>query len=243
MTRFALNRQVSFLLFMVLGVALQAVPGLAPVLKWYETFFHEISHALAAVLTGGVADDLVLRLDGSGQVMVGGGARPLTAFAGYAGATVWGCAVYVMASAVGDAAARWFALVFAGGCALVVLLWVSLADVVTLAIVAVICGSMLLLAWRRLARLARPALRLIGAHVAGVAMVTPTYILSAGGRHNDASALRAMLLMPEIVWVGAWLVFGALCIALTWRLEGIADRRAAAGLPLPGTVARPRRPS
>ncbi len=83
MTRLSLNRRVSFLLFMLLGIALQMVPVLGHGLKWYETFFHEVSHALAAVLTGGIAEDLVIRLDGSGQVMIGGGVRWLSSFAGY----------------------------------------------------------------------------------------------------------------------------------------------------------------
>jgi len=223
-----LNRRVSFLLFMLFGIGLQAVPVLSSVLKWYETFFHEVSHALAAVLTGGVADGLVLRMDGSGQVMIGGGVAWLSSFAGYAGATACGCAVYAMSSAVSDKTARRFAIAFVIGCALVILCWVHLLDIVTLAIIAMIAASMLLLAHPRMARLARPGLRMIGAYVAGVAMVTPTYILSAGGRHNDASALRGMLLLPEMFWVGAWLLFGAVCIVLTWRLEGIADRRASA---------------
>jgi hypothetical protein len=226
--RFLGSRKMSFLAYMAAAAALRSVPVLGGSLKWYETFCHEISHGLAALLTGGMAGPLAIHPDGSGQMLVRGGWGAVIAFAGYAGAVAWGCLIYRTASAAGPLAARRTALAMAAGCCIAGLCWVPLRDPVTAGIVALIGGSMLLLASGAAPLLARPALRLVGASVMVTAMATPTYVLHTGSAHNDAWALSQMLMLPPVFWVGAWLAWGAACIGLTWRAECAADRRASA---------------
>ena len=235
---FRLGHKWSFFVFMAAGVALRYIPYLGVWLKWFETFFHEASHGLVSMAFGGYAHEMVIRVDGSGQIMVGGGVGPLTSFAGYAGAVVWGCAVYAIASNLAPRSARWLACVMAGLGGVAELFWVSFSDVVTLGIIAGIVASMVLLASRRAAGLARPCLRLVGANVAVTAMVTPTYVLHQGVGHNDAEALAAALLLPQWVWVALWLIWGALCIYLTWRTECLMDHRLTRLSPLTGDTAR-----
>ena len=66
-------------------------------LKLLTVFFHESSHALATVLTGGQVLELVVTPYQGGHVLSNGGSRFLTLSAGYLGSLGWGMAIYISA--------------------------------------------------------------------------------------------------------------------------------------------------
>lgn len=66
-------------------------------LKLLTVFFHESSHALVAVLTGGKVAELVITPYQGGHVISVGGLRFLTLSAGYLGSLGWGAAIYIAA--------------------------------------------------------------------------------------------------------------------------------------------------
>ena len=208
---------------MALSCLLAGTPYVHRPLGWFETLFHESSHAIAALATGGRADRLELSFDGSGLMWTAGGWGPVVSFAGYAGAICWGSLLYLVASAAPPAAARKVAFALAAACAAETVLWLSW-DPVTLAIMAMAGGTFSLLLWKRAAGVARSALRMVGAYVLVSGIRSPTYILAAGGAHNDASALRDQLLFPEWFWVGAWCVMGLAATVIVYRVESRADR-------------------
>jgi len=61
------------------------------------TFFHETSHGLAAVLTGGRIDKITIQADGSGLCYTLGGWRWVILPAGYLGSMLWGCLLLILA--------------------------------------------------------------------------------------------------------------------------------------------------
>lgn len=65
-------------------------PLLLPV-KLLTVFFHELSHGLAAILTGGSIVSIGLNLNQGGICYSTGGWRFITASAGYLGSLLWGC--------------------------------------------------------------------------------------------------------------------------------------------------------
>jgi hypothetical protein len=71
-------------------------PVLYP-LKLLVVFFHESSHALMTVATGGSVEELVIDPMQGGHVLSVGGNRFLTLSAGYLGSLVWGVVVYLIA--------------------------------------------------------------------------------------------------------------------------------------------------
>ena len=217
-------RRLSFLVFLALAAALSMAPYIHRPLEWFETLFHESSHGLAAVLTGGQAYKLELSTDGSGLMWTGGGVRALVSFAGYAGAICWGSLLYLTASAVSGRTARKIAMGLVAAGSLETMFWLSW-DPVTLGIMTVILVTLSLLLWRRAAPLARPALRLIGLYVLVSGIRSPTYILAAGGAHNDAADLQAILLLPQIMWVGIWCAMGLIALMGIYWVEARADRR------------------
>ncbi|MBI5200372.1 MAG: M50 family metallopeptidase [Elusimicrobia bacterium] len=70
-------------------------------LKLICVFFHEISHGLAAVATGGSIGRIMLESNESGRTMAIGGSRFLVLNAGYVGSCLWGCGL-ILASAKTD---------------------------------------------------------------------------------------------------------------------------------------------
>lgn len=59
-------------------------------LRLLVTFIHEGSHAMAALLTGGLPTDLSIQPDASGLTLTRGGFGPIISSAGYLGATLYG---------------------------------------------------------------------------------------------------------------------------------------------------------
>ena len=60
-------------------------------------FFHESSHALMAVLTGGEVLEMQIDYMQGGHVLSRGGSRFLTLSAGYLGSLGWGAVIYFLA--------------------------------------------------------------------------------------------------------------------------------------------------
>jgi len=66
--------------------------------KVLALFFHELSHGLAAVLTGGRVVKIELHQSEGGLCHIAGGNRFLTLSAGYLGSLMWGGAILIAAS-------------------------------------------------------------------------------------------------------------------------------------------------
>ncbi len=66
--------------------------------KILTVFFHELSHGLAAVVTGGSIEGISLSTDQSGFCITRGGSRWLVLTAGYLGSLAWGSALLLAAA-------------------------------------------------------------------------------------------------------------------------------------------------
>ena len=75
------------------------VDNLTHPFKIFATFIHEISHAIATVITGGeiTSHSLTVRWDGSGEVYHSGGWNFIIGSAGYIGSTLFGCIMMLLA--------------------------------------------------------------------------------------------------------------------------------------------------
>ncbi|HEY1012556.1 MAG TPA: M50 family metallopeptidase [Herpetosiphonaceae bacterium] len=69
----------------------------------FNTFIHEMSHGLAALLTGGSWLNFVVREDGSGQAITAGGVRWIISSAGYVGSALAGGGLLLLATKVSTA--------------------------------------------------------------------------------------------------------------------------------------------
>jgi hypothetical protein len=182
-------------------------PLLWPV-KILVVLFHELSHALAAVLTGGEVESIGLSIDQGGHTQTRGGFRFLILNAGYLGSLLWGVALLAAARRPNTVRAVAFALAF-------VLLVTSV-----LYIRPVVGFGFLfsLLAAAGVAALARYA----PAHVTaggmkGLGVFSVLYALldirddvfrAGSAALSDATMLSQATGVPSLVWGVAWLGAG-----------------------------------
>lgn len=89
--------QIALLVLTLIAIFfLWPYPVLYP-LKLLVVFFHEASHALMTVATGGSVVEMVINPEQGGHVLSRGGNRILTLTAGYLGSLLWGAALYLLA--------------------------------------------------------------------------------------------------------------------------------------------------
>ncbi len=83
-------KKYHFFILFVAAIIIKQLPLVSIPFNWLESYFHEISHGLAAILTGGKVLRIQLFANGAGLCTTQGGISFVISFAGYAGATLWG---------------------------------------------------------------------------------------------------------------------------------------------------------
>lgn len=91
-----MKKTLYLIALMALIFVLWPYPLLYPV-KLLVVFFHEASHALATVLSGGSVEELVIVKGQGGYVLSHGGNRFVILSAGYLGSLAFGALIYVLA--------------------------------------------------------------------------------------------------------------------------------------------------
>jgi len=204
-----------FVLFiMVMGaVMLSWMPVLHWPFKWLQTYYHEISHGLAAFASGGEVTRIVLRIDGAGVCYTKGGIRSLTLLAGYLGSVFWGVLIFLSTTVKSHRVFKGMLLMLGVLLAFTLALWSR--DLVTVGIVAVLMG-LLILQWRMDSIwLAKRVFQFLGVYILIDAIKAPLNLID--GRHRgDGAMLSDLTGLPEIVWIIGWIGFALLGLYLAW---------------------------
>lgn len=205
------------LLFLGLCIA-ALVMGETPLrrpFKWAETYYHELSHGIACLLTGGRVRRIELNLDGSGMCTTMGGSRFFILLMGYAGASLWGLALYLAGHALGDGGSLGWLRAEVALLAITTLLWVR--DIVTL-IIMLVLGTLYMLPLASVEVVGlHYLLQYMGVYVMMNAIRAPLYLID--GRHvGDGAALADLtLVFREWFWILFWWVFALGCLgAAAW---------------------------
>jgi len=180
-------------------------------LRIFVVLLHEISHALAALATGGQVDRIVLHMNEGGSTSMRGGNPFVILSAGYLGSLVWGLAMIEMAGAP----SRWSRRVLGvlGGFVLVVaavyvrnpfgILFAASFGVV-------LCGAARWLADRGVAGV----LLVLGLTSALYAVLDiRSDVLARPHLESDARMLADLTGVPTLVWGGLWTFIG---LAACW---------------------------
>jgi len=190
--------QLYFLL--VAAIIIRQIPFISIPLNWLETYFHEISHGIAALLTGGEIVRIQLFPNGSGVCTSKGGLSFIISFFGYAGATLWGWLIFKLA----DSHQR-TAQVFSG--LMIVLLLTSIVfwarDILTIIITASLAVMFVMTIKMRRLYYLQLLLKFFGLSILLNSLFSPTYLFD-GRDLGDGAALAAMTMVPELVWVLLW---------------------------------------
>ena len=204
-----------FLLYIVAAIVLPMIPYLHWPLSWLETYFHEISHGIAALLSGGAIDRLELSFNGSGKCYTRGGYAPLIAFAGYTGAVLWGAIIFYGARLSGKNS-RWLSLLVLLLIVFCALLWAR--DLITIVIMAVIT-VMLYVSFRYVIGQWFPRfMEFAGVYLMISATRAPTFLLD-NKSIGDGANLATMTQLPEFFWITVWLLIAVVSLLLVWRLQ------------------------
>lgn len=223
-TPFGWSRQASFLVLCALVVGVGLIPVVHVPFGWFETLFHENSHALTAALTGGHVSRVILNFDGSGLTWSGGGWRIPVTFAGYAGAMLWGAFLYVLATSATDRTARVIVAALLGLGLLEAVTWLAFS-VSSWVIMLTLLALVSLLLWHRSAAVARPALRFVGLYVLFSGLHSTTYLWDPRITKSDALDLQHLTWLPAIVWIGLWLAMGVGLLIVLFLRERRLDRQ------------------
>ena len=191
--------QYRLIILLVVAIVVSRLPIVSIPFNWLESYFHELSHGLAAIITGGSIIKIELFTNGAGLCTTLGGNRFLISFMGYFGAILWGAMIYKMALAD----RKWLKLmaqVLIVILALSLIFWVR--DILTLLIVLSLIALFYLKI--KLNNQTIPLLvQLTGVLVLLNAILSPLHLLD--GRHlGDGAALSSLTGIPEILWVMLW---------------------------------------
>lgn len=182
--------------------ALWSTPVVLP-LKFLVVFFHELSHALMAILTGGSVESLSVNFQQGGEVWTRGGSRFLTLTAGYLGSLAIGVALLLVALR-----GRMDKAVLGGlGVVMLVTLVLYVRDIPAIVICG-LTGAALLAASRLLAaEICDLILRVIGLS----SLIYVPYdiwddTIRRSGLRSDARMLAEEIGGTTMMWGGVWFI-------------------------------------
>jgi len=204
------------LLFIALAFIVDYLPFVNLPFLWSQTFFHEISHGLAALLTGGSIRGISLYYNGSGLCRSSGGVPFIISFAGYAGSVLWGYSIYRLASSFNAAQSRLLVSVIVAMLLVTLVLWAR--DVSTIVILIVLLLMYALPLSQKISFSIKRFIQLVGIFVLLEAVRSPLYLLD-GRDLGDGSNLASMTWLPEFFWVALWFAIAVSGLYALWQTQ------------------------
>ena len=211
------RQKYEFWVLFLLALIILQLPFISIPFKWLESYFHEISHGLTALITGGSIIQIQLFPNGAGLCTTRGGSAFFISLMGYGGAILWGSLIFSLAS-MHRKAAHIFSILLVVLLVSSVLLWVR--DLLTAFIVLVLLALVLVQLKFSSQKYLQKLLQLTGLLVLLNSLLSPLYLLDGQAR-GDGAALADITYIPEIIWVAIWF---ATALFATYRLSKISLR-------------------
>jgi len=208
-----LSSRQQLILFIAAAFIIDYLPFINLPFLWSETFFHEISHGLAALLTGGMIHNITLSFNGSGVCTTSGGMHFLISFSGYAGSALWGLLIYSVAGTLSQKKAKFMTGIMVVMLVVTLLLWAR--DVSTIIILLVLLLMYAIPLVKSLWFSVKFFIQLVGIFVMLDAIRSPLYLLD-GRDLGDGASLAQLTGLPEFLWVALWFVIAVGCLYRLW---------------------------
>jgi len=196
-----------FILFFA-AIVIKQLPLISIPFNWLESYFHEISHGIAAIVTGGSVLRIQLFANGAGLCTTQGGIAFVISFSGYAGATFWGWGIYKLASAHQRVAQSFSVLILLLIVSSIVFWGRDLLTWFILAVLAVL--FVLTIKLKKLHYLQR-LMQVFGLLILLNSLASPSYLLD-GRNLGDGAALATMTFIPEFIWVLIWFLLALVAL-------------------------------
>ncbi|WP_076409697.1 M50 family metallopeptidase [Shewanella sp. UCD-KL12] len=201
-----------FLIELLIALLITRLPFISIPFKWLESYFHELSHGLATLITGGAVSHIQLFPNGAGLCYSQGGWPVVIGFSGYFGAALWGYLIFILATWPRGIRVS-FALL-GSAVVLTAILWGR--DLLTISILASLAVLFLLPLKLSTNRFMGGGLRIMALMIMLNALASPTVLLGLSGK-GDAAMLAGATWVPAWIWVFVWLAISALMIFLCWQ--------------------------
>ncbi|WOT06618.1 M50 family metallopeptidase [Shewanella youngdeokensis] len=201
-----------FLIELLVAFLVTKLPFISVPFKWLESYFHELSHGLATLFSGGVVSHIQLFPNGAGLCFSQGGWPLAIGFSGYFGAALWGYLIFTFAT--WQKGIRFSFGLLGTGVIITILLWAR--DVLTISILMSLALLFLLPLKLKLNRFLATSLRIMALMVMLNALASPT-VLFGLQNEGDANMLAAQTWLPAWFWVLCWLATSACMLLLCWR--------------------------
>lgn len=204
---------------LVLSILFWSSPVLYPV-KLFVVLLHELSHALAALLTGGSVERITIDSRIGGMAMTRGGWSWIVVSSGYLGSMLLGGAMFLL-----SLRPRMSVFIAAGVGVIVLLVTLFFVRNSFGVIFGLAFGGVLLAAARRLPeRWLRLIVQYLGAMSCLYALVDVTQdLITLEDRLTDAAIFADMTGIPAIVWGVLWSVLALavflLIMRAAWRMS------------------------
>jgi len=208
-----LTSRQQLILFIAVAFIIDYLPFVNLPFLWSETFFHEISHGIAALLTGGIIQNITLSFNGSGVCTTSGGMRFLISFSGYAGSALWGLFIYSVAETLSQKKAKLMLGVMVIMTGVTLLLWAR--DISTIIILLILLFMYTIPLIKSLWFSVKFFIQLVGVFVMLDAIRSPLYLLD-GRDLGDGASLAQLTGLPEFFWVALWFVIAIGCLYRLW---------------------------
>ncbi|MDB2386507.1 M50 family metallopeptidase [Shewanella sp.] len=208
-----------FFLELLVAFLITKLPFVSVPFKWLESYFHELSHGLATLFTGGVVSHIQLFPNGAGLCFSQGGWPLVIGFSGYFGAALWGLLIFTCATWPKGIRVSFGFL--GSAVVLTTLLWAR--DLLTIAIFISLALLFLLPLKLKFNQFLASSLRMIALMVILNALASPVVLFGLEGQ-GDAYMLAQNSWIPAWMWVLVWLSTSVMMLFLCWRR---VDRQAA----------------
>jgi len=212
-----LTSRQQLILFIAAAFIVDYLPFINLPFLWSETFFHEISHGLAALLTGGMIHNITLSFNGSGVCTTSGGSRFLISFSGYAGSALWGLLIYSVANTLSKKNAKLMVGIMLLMLGATLLLWARTISTIIILLILLLLYTLPLA--KSLWFSVKFFIQLVGVFVMLDAIRSPLYLLD-GRDLGDGASLAQLTGLPEFFWVILWFVIAVGCLYLLWINPG-----------------------
>ena len=212
LTRSGAPSRSRFFFELMFAFLITRLPFISVPFKWLESYFHELSHGLATILTGGSVSHIQLFPNGAGLCFSQGGWPVVIGFSGYFGAALWGYLIFILAT--WPKGIRVSFAFLGSGVVLTTLLWGR--DILTISILACLAVLFLLPLKLNKNRFMGSGLRIMALMIMLNALASPTVLLGLSGK-GDASMLASQTWIPAWIWVFIWLAISTSMIYLCWR--------------------------
>ena len=198
--------------------------GLLYPLKILTVFFHELSHALAALVTGGKVLEIVLDPQEGGHCLIAGGNEFLVVSAGYLGSLI--CGGVILAAAANSRQDKYLMVALGTILVAVALTWIRPFFSFGF-IFCIILGGILAASGKYLsAKINDWALRTVGLTSCLYAILdVKDDTIDRTLVHSDAGALEKITGMPSLFWGYFWMTLAIMGTIFFILLASLAESR------------------